>query len=256
MIQDYQYRAVSLDVNGRLLRGCVRTPLENKKYPTVIFYHGFKVDRIGMQRLHELFARRLVKEGFACVRFDFYGLGESDGDFSEMTLGKELEEAKEIYAWTQKQDFCDQDELYISGHSQGGLICSLIAPSIQPKAMILWSPALNQYYGASLRARTMKGKTDKGFDIEGLELSREYLDEIRKMNFREMITGYSNPVVLIHGSMDELVPIECAYVYQDFYQDHMTLKIIEGANHQFKSLEWKNKVYDYSVEFLKKLQGC
>ena len=88
------YRSVELNVNGRLLRGCVRAPEGNGPFPTAIFYHGFTVDRIGMQRLHELFARALVDQGFACVRFDFYGLGESEGDFSEMTLGHEIEEAK------------------------------------------------------------------------------------------------------------------------------------------------------------------
>ena len=75
------YKSVELKVGEMLLRGVVRTPEGEGPFPTVIFYHGFSVDHIGMMRLHELFARRCVKEGFACVRFDFYGVGESDGDF-------------------------------------------------------------------------------------------------------------------------------------------------------------------------------
>lgn len=244
------YRSVSLDVNGRLLRGCVRAPEGEGPFPTVIFYHGFTVDKVGMQRLHELFARELVKAGYACVRFDFYGLGESEGDFSEMTLGHELEEAKAIYEWSAQQDFCDPDELYISGHSQGGLICTLIAPEIQPKAMVLWSPALNQYYGASLRARTMMGPTEKGWDIEGLELSREFIDEIRQMDLRGMARGYHKPTLLIHGSQDELVPVDVVWVYQDIYGECMQLELIDGANHQFRSLKWKQEVYDKTVDFL------
>lgn len=246
------YKSVELDVNGRLLRGCVRAPRDNEKFPTAIFYHGFTVDRIGMQRLHELFARELVKAGIACVRFDFYGLGESEGDFNEMTLGHEIEEAEAIYQWTREQDFCDSNNLFITGHSQGGLICTIIAPKIQPKAMVLWAPALNQYYGASVRARTMMGPTEKGWDIEGLELSREFIDEIRDMDLRGMARGYHKPTLLIHGEKDELVPVDCAYVYQDIYGQSMRLEIIEGANHQFRSLRWKQKVYDLSVDFLKK----
>ncbi len=244
------YKSVKLDVNGRLLRGCVRAPEGEGPYPTVIFYHGFTVDKVGMQRLHELFARELVKAGFACVRFDFYGLGESEGDFSEMTLGHEIEEAEAIYKWSLEQDFCDPDNLYISGHSQGGLICTCIAPKINPKAMVIWAPALNQYYGASLRARTMMGPTEKGWDIEGLELSRDFIEEIRKMDLRSMARGYENPTLLIHGTEDELVPVDVAYVYQDIYGEHMELELIEGANHQFRSLKWKQQVYDSSVKFL------
>ena len=245
------YRSVELNVNGRLLRGCVRAPEGNAPFPTAIFYHGFTVDRIGMQRLHELFARALVDQGFACVRFDFYGLGESEGDFNEMTLGHEIEEAKAIYRWTAEQDFCDPENLYITGHSQGGLICTVIAPELQPKAMVLWAPALNMYYGASERARTMMGPTENGWDIEGLELSREYIDEIRRMDLRAMALGYSGPTLLIHGEKDELVPVDCAYEYGDIYGSTMKLVIIPGANHQFRSLNWKKQVYDASTDFLK-----
>jgi alpha/beta superfamily hydrolase len=246
------YKSVELDVQGRLLRGVVRAPDTDGPFPTVIFYHGFTVDKVGMQRLHELFARRLVEEGFACVRFDFYGLGESDGDFVEMTLGKELEEAKAIHAWTKTQAFCAADQLSISGHSQGGLICTLIAPQLRPPAMILWSPALTQYYGVSLRARTMKGPTARGWDIEGLELSREFVEEIRKMDLRAMARGYNGPTLLIHGAQDELVPVDVVYEYQDIYGERMELVLIEGADHQYKSLPWKKAVYDHSVDFLKR----
>lgn len=42
-------------------------------------------------RLHELFARKCVENGIAYVKFDFYGCGESDGDFSEMRYLDEIE---------------------------------------------------------------------------------------------------------------------------------------------------------------------
>lgn len=154
---------------------------------------GFTIGKVGIQRLHELFARELVKAGVACV-----------------------------------------------------------APKVQPKAMILWSPALNQYYGASLRARTMMGPTEKGWDIEGLELSREFIEKIRKMDLRGMAHGYVKPALLIHGTEDELVPVDVVYVYQDIYGEHMQLELIEGADHQFRSLKWKQRVYDASIEFLKR----
>ena len=85
------YQAVELNVNGRLIRGVVRAPEGEGPFPAVIFHHGFNVEKVGLMRLHELFSRECVKAGFACIRFDFYGLGESDGDFSDMTIGTELE---------------------------------------------------------------------------------------------------------------------------------------------------------------------
>ena len=75
-----------------------------------------------------MFAKKCVEAGFVCVRFDFYGLGESEGDFSEMTIGKELEEAEEIYQWTCRQEFIDSEKVILSGHSMGALVASVVAP--------------------------------------------------------------------------------------------------------------------------------
>ena len=54
------YQALELNVNGRLIRGCLRAPEGKGPFPTVIFFHGFTVDKVGMMRLHELFARECV----------------------------------------------------------------------------------------------------------------------------------------------------------------------------------------------------
>lgn len=246
------YRALELDVNGRLIRGCLRAPEGEGPFPTVIFFHGFTVDKVGMMRLHELFARECVKAGFACVRFDFYGCGESDGDFNEMTVGHEIEEGKAIYEWCQKQPFCQPENVFLTGHSMGGLVTGCLAPVLQPKAIVLWAPALNMYYGAAVRARTMKGPTEHGWDINGLELSRTYLDEIRKMDTLAMSRGYHGKVLLVHGTEDELVQVDVAYQYQDVYGDKMQLELIEGSNHQFSSLAWKQRVYDLTTTFLRR----
>lgn len=119
------YQALELNVNGRLIRGCLRAPEGKGPFPTVIFFHGFTVDKVGMMRLHELFARECVKAGFACVRFDFYGCGESDGDFNEMTVGHEIEEGKAIYEWCQKPALLPAGKRLLDrtqhGRSGGGL---------------------------------------------------------------------------------------------------------------------------------------
>lgn len=80
---------------------------------------------------------------------------------------------------------------------------------------------------------------------------REFIEEIRRMDLRGMAHGYHNPTLLIHGTLDELVPVDVVYVYQDIYGDAMQLELVEGANHQYKSLKWKQQVYDSSIEFLK-----
>ena len=47
------YKALELTVDGRLIRGCLRAPDGDGPFPTVIFFHGFTVDKVGMMRLHD-----------------------------------------------------------------------------------------------------------------------------------------------------------------------------------------------------------
>lgn len=247
------YQAVELSVSGRLLRGVVRGPEGKGPFPAVIFHHGFTVDKVGMMRFHELFARECVGAGVVCVRFDFYGLGESDGDFSEMTIGGEIEEAEAIYRWTCEQDYIDGKRVILSGHSMGALVASIAAPTVKPLGLLLWSPALTMYYQAGLRARTLVGPTKNGWDIGGMELGNRFMEEAATMDFLQMAKGYEGPVLLIHGSEDEQIPVDVVGRYQHLYGSRLRAVIVEGANHQFSSLTWRGQVYEESMRFIKGL---
>lgn len=244
------YQTVELTVAGKKIRGCVRRPDKENKCPAVCFYHGFTVDRTGLMRLHELFARECEKAGIVCVRFDFYGCGESDGDFSEVRFKDEVEQAKAIYDWTRKQTFVDPDKVFMAGHSLGGAVASIAAVDAQPRGMILWAPGNTAYLDISNRVQAIPGKYKELYDVEGLALSGEFLKELRQTDIIKESEGYRGNVLLVHGEKDEKIPIAAVGLYLDLYGKGGKLKIIEGANHQFSSVQWKNKLYKYSVDFM------
>ncbi len=249
------YLANELDIKGRILRGNVRMPDCGGPFPTIVFLHGFTVWKTGPQRLYEEFVRMAVKNGFCVVRYDFYGTGESEGEFYEMTIGSEMNETKAIVEWTKRQPYVDAGNIFLGGHSMGALIAVREAPVIQPKCVFGWATALSMLYQAGVRTRTMKGATERGWDIDGLELSREFMDECAGMDFLEMAKGYEGPVLLIHGSGDMDIPVECSYALRKVYGERCELDIVPGANHRFLSLPWKQHVYEKTLEFLKKQIG-
>jgi len=185
------------------------------------------------------------------IRYDFYGTGESDGDFHEMTLGSEMNETEAIYRWAIGQDYVDSGNLFLGGHSMGALIAVLEAPRLQPAGVFGWATALTMAFQAGQRTRNMNGPTKRGWDIDGLELSREFMEEICGMDFQEMARGYDRPVRLIHGTNDADIPVESSYMLRNIYGDCCELAVIEGANHRFLSLKWKQEVYEKTLTFIR-----
>jgi alpha/beta superfamily hydrolase len=87
------------------------------------------------------FSRALADLGFASIRFDFVGSGESDGEFVNMTLSGELEDAVNILSHVKTLNFVDQDRIGFVGFSASGEVASILAGlnSEAIKALCLWA---------------------------------------------------------------------------------------------------------------------
>jgi fermentation-respiration switch protein FrsA (DUF1100 family) len=74
---------------------------------------------------------------------------------------------------------------------------------------------------------------------------------VRGLNLLKLAEGYKNKVLVVHGDRDEKVPVAVVGQYRDLYGSAMKLVIVDGANHQFSSVPWRQKAFDASIEFLK-----
>ena len=70
--------------NGHTLRGIVTLPDTEGKVPFVVHLHGFASDAAtSPQSMYTHLSRALAAQGISDARFDFYGNGESDGEFED-----------------------------------------------------------------------------------------------------------------------------------------------------------------------------
>lgn len=90
-----------------------------QKLPIVILCHGFMGCMDG--ELFDDISSDLVAKGIGVVRFDFNGHGKSDGEFRNMTVPNEIEDAKTVIKWVRTQNL--QNNLIartLSRRSSGG----------------------------------------------------------------------------------------------------------------------------------------
>ena len=124
----------------------------SEKVPLVILMHGMMLNKD--YPLLTTIADKLSNNGIASLRFDFNGHGKSDGDFIDMTVPKELDDAMVVYKYAITLDFVSN--IGLLGHSQGGVVASMEAGELgvdRVSCVVLMSPT------ASYKDDTSEGMT-------------------------------------------------------------------------------------------------
>ncbi len=206
--------------------------------PMVILMHGIfsSKDYGPMPQL----AKGLAKAGIASIRFDFDGHGKSEGRKQDMTIEKEIADARAVWNYVKGLPYVSSVGLL--GHSQGGVIASMIAGRLAaeggaaPAGLVLIAP------GSVIKEACQGGKFfNAHFDPKdppeyircwGLyKLGREYLVTTQQLDIYGTAAAYKGPVLLLHGDNDGIVPMWCSERYLKTYGDNATHKVVEGENH-------------------------
>ncbi len=265
----YFYKEITKK-DGIILRGVVNTPDNfdpTIKYPTVIMYHGFGGDRNGSTWMRGQNAKYLTDRGYVVIRFDFSGTNESDGDFYDMTVSREEEEAIMIYDYTKLREYVDKDRIYLLGHSLGGVLSTLIAPRVNPKAMVLLAPASDMnnpsYIKVAATSYFDSSKTSneadtfevikkihdmEDVDIGGAKLSKGFLIDFLKKDIYGQAEKYQGNVLIIRGTEDELVFNDANQKLNKAYP-HSIYEQIKGADHSFKNYDHRQIMFDMMYKF-------
>ena len=206
---------------------------EKTRCPLVVVIHGFTGH---MEERHIVAVSEMLNSiGCATLRVDMYGHGRSEGSFRNHTLYKWLTNAMTVIDYARKLDFVT--DLYLCGHSQGGLTVMLAAALKRDviRGIIPMSPATMIPEGA--RNGRMLGMC---FDPERipeeipvkdtLTLDGNYIRVAQTIHVEEAIARFHGPVLLVHGSGDESVPLSCSTRAKDAYAN-AELAVIPGDTH-------------------------
>lgn len=223
-IQDDEIRLSAILEKPENAEGC----------PLVIVLHGFTSAK---DRPHTVRAAAAMREaGFATLRMDLYGHGESDGEFRNHTLHKWISNVMAAIDWARGEGYTD---LYLSGHSQGGLVATM-AGSMEAdriRGLILRAPAFmiprccreGNLLGTHIDPKQIPDSVPV---IKGLELDGNYVRVAQTVFVEEAAERFRNPVLILHGDEDDTVPLS---VSQDMAKHfaNCDLAVMAGETHHF-----------------------
>ncbi|KAK6273609.1 hypothetical protein POUND7_010692 [Theobroma cacao] len=233
-----QQRVIIPSKHGEKLVGLLH---ETGSKEIVILCHGFR-SRKDYNTMVNL-AAALEKEGISVFRFDFAGNGESEGSFQ---YGNYSREADDLHAVIQHFSGENRVVSAIVGHSKGGNVVLLYASKYRDIHILVNVSGrydLNRGIAERLGEDFMQIiKKDGYIDVKnktgGVEyrVTEESLMERLRTDMHEACLKIDKEcrVLTVHGSADEIIPIEDALEFAKIIPNHK-LHIVEGANHGYTS---------------------
>ena len=221
-----------IDSDGIRLHAKLDRPEGADKGPLCILIHGFTGH---MEEDHIIAAQKAINDaGVSVLRVEMYGHGKSDGEFRDHTLYKWVTNALAVVRYARTLDFVT--DLYLCGHSQGGLLTMLIGGMCADdfKAIIPLSPAWmipeicrsGSILGTSFDPDHIPDMVNSG----DWELSGDYIRVAQTIHVEDEIARYKGPVLIIHGDEDEAVPYLYAEKALKLYKN-AKLITIKGDDH-------------------------
>jgi uncharacterized protein len=241
--------------NGQRLRGMIHKLSRGagRRVPGVVFFHGFTGDRMESHWIFVKCARALERAGMAALRFDFFGSGESDGEFREVTLQSEIADAKSAMEFFRKQKGIDAGRVGLCGLSLGGAVAAAVAKSSRARALVLWSALAHPKELRRLAELNSRPLPNDSREYNSHEVSALFLQNVEKVRPLEALRRFTAPTLIIHPEKDEHLPL---YHPQDFFQasgaEIKEKVIIPGADHTFTSIAWEREVITRSVAWFSK----
>jgi uncharacterized protein len=171
----------------------------------------------------------LAAAGVTTLRFSFSGNGASGGKFTQSTISKEVEDLGEVMTTVQEKEIC-----YV-GHSMGGAVGVLrAAKDARIKALVSLAGMVHTKAFAEREFGMVKPGEGFMWDDPNCPLSQEYVDDMAKIgSVINEAAKIKVPWLLIHGSEDDVVPIEESREIFARANEPKQLVELKGANHVF-----------------------
>jgi putative redox protein len=155
----------------------------------------------------------LAERGFAVLRFDFTGLGGSEGDFANTNFSSNADDLVAAADFLRREHAAPA---LLAGHSLGGTAVLAAAARIPEAAAVatLGSPFEPEHVLGLLREAVgrIESEGDAEVDIAGrnFRIRRQFLDDIRSRRIGAAVAGLGKALMVMHSPRDAIVSIDNA----------------------------------------------
>ena len=191
-------------------------------------------------------ARLLARQGIGVLRFDFSGLGESEGDFADSHFSADV---RDLEAAVAAMAADGKPPSLLIGHSLGGaaaIAAAVALPTIRAivtiNAPFDVAHTLHQFDPEALRVIDAQGAADVLLAGRSFRVGKRLIDDLREQDQGARLAALRRPLLVMHAPLDDTVGIENATKIYVAARHPKSFFSLDGADHLLSRAEDAERV--------------
>lgn len=217
---------------GQDLAARLELPVNREPHAFAIFAHCFTCSS-SLAAVRNI-SRALNQRGFGVLRFDFTGLGNSEGDFVDTNFTTNISDLIAAGEWLGE---AHQAPSLLVGHSLGGaaVLCAAHSlPSVKAVATIgapFTPDHVSKHFKQGLAEIAVRGSATVDIGGRPFEIAQQFLDDLEAQRVEEKIKDLDAALLIMHSPQDLTVSIdEAAKLYTAAHHPKSFVSL-DGADH-------------------------
>lgn len=218
--------------DGEVLSARLELPANQHPHTFALFAHCFTCSK-NLSAVRHI-SRALNMEGIAVLRFDFTGLGESEGSFEDTNFSSNVED---ILCAAQYLTENYMAPTILIGHSLGGAAIIGAAGELDYVKAIatIGSPFdplhVSHVFSSSLEEIQSIGHSEVNIGGRPFKIKKQFLDDLQERNPKQYIRKLKKALLIMHSPQDRIVEIENAAQIYEAAMHPKSFVSLDGADH-------------------------
>lgn len=217
---------------GQTLVGRLELPVDQHAHNYAIFAHCFTCNK-NLSAVKNI-GKALISKGFGVLRFDFTGLGESEGDFEDTNFSGNIEDL--VAAADYLQENYEAPTLLV-GHSLGGAAVIFAAQEIESVKAIatIGAPSnpnhVQHLFKSGLEEIEASGKAVVNLSGRDFTIKKQFLEDLESKSMQETAKNLRRALLVLHSPSDATVGIKNAEEIYHAARHPKSFVSLDGADH-------------------------
>ncbi|MCB7479989.1 bifunctional alpha/beta hydrolase/OsmC family protein [Christiangramia sediminis] len=222
--------------DSKELKGVLELPTNTQPANFILFAHCFTCNK----NFHapSNISKSLASKGYGILRFDFTGLGDSEGEFEDTNFSSNVDDLLAAAEFLEREYKAPS---MIIGHSLGGAAALFASKKLESvKCMVTINAPSNlshvqKHFESSLEEIEKEGFANIKIGGRSFKIKKQFINDLKKNQDASALKDIKKSLLIMHSPQDEIVSIDHAEELYKAAWHPKSFVSLDGADHMLST---------------------